>query len=94
MNDYRVLKLIIDEDDGEISFEDVMRLCKLSPDETEACIKSLKKKQLIYEEATHYFLTEKGRVTFASHFSKQMMLLLIGISLIIATLFYLYHWIH
>lgn len=89
MTEYRILKYIIDEDDGTLSIQDIMILCKISEKEARKHLQNLQKKQCIYEEDGFYFLTDQGRLDFANDFSRQMMLILISISIVVACLFYL-----
>ena len=89
MTEYRILKYIIDEDDGTLSIQDIMILCKIPEKEARKHLQNLQKKQCIYEEDGFYFLTVQGRLDFAKTFSRQMMLILISISIVMACLFYL-----
>ena len=90
MHHYKVLKKIIDYDDGTLNESMLAELCKCSVENTEESIRWLMKNQYIYKENGVFYLNNSGRVYFADTFARRTMLILLVITLTILGVAYLF----
>lgn len=84
MQHYKLMKKIIDIDDGTLDGKDLAQLLNKNQAEINKSLLWLEKNQYIYEENGKYYPTEHGRIYFANEFSRRTMIILITITLLIA----------
>lgn len=84
MQHFKLMKKIIDIDDGTLDESDLAILLNMNSIEINQSLTWLEKNQYIYKENGKYYPSERGRLYFANEFSRRTMIVLISITLLIA----------
>ena len=90
MQHYKLMKKIIDIDDGTLNEHDLAQILNKDQDEINKSLRWLEKNQYIYKENGYYYPNESGRIYFANEFSRRTMIFLITLTILVAAIAFIY----